>query len=65
MALPEMREGAHAGAQAAPAMNSKLLWLMVGVAIILGYVLYLSLAPRSRLEIDPHARQEIEKAKHR
>jgi hypothetical protein len=46
-------------------MNSKLLWLMVGVAIILGYALYLSLASRDRLEIDPHARQEIEKAKHR
>jgi hypothetical protein len=65
MAMPEMREGAHAGPQAAPAMNSKLLWLIVAVAIILGYVLYLSLASRDRLEIDPHARQEIEKAKHR
>jgi hypothetical protein len=46
-------------------MKSKLLWLIVAVAVILGYVLYLSLASKGRLEIDPHARQEIEKAKHR
>ncbi len=46
-------------------MKSKLLWLIVAVAIVLGYVLYLSRASRGRLEIDPHARQEIEKAKHR
>jgi len=47
-------------------MKSKLLWLIVvAVAIILGYVLYLSVASRDRSGIDPHARQEIEKAKHR
>jgi hypothetical protein len=46
-------------------MKSKLLWLIVAVAIILGYTLYLSLASRGNLEVDPHARQEIEKAKHR
>ena len=39
-------------------MKSKLLWLIV--AIILGYALYLSMASRDCLEIDPHARQEIE-----
>lgn len=46
-------------------MKSKLIWLFVAVAIILGYALYLSMASRDRLQIDPHARQEIEKAKHR
>jgi hypothetical protein len=46
-------------------MKSKLLWLIVAVAIILGYALYLSMASGGRLQIDPHARQEIEKAKHR
>jgi hypothetical protein len=47
------------------AMKSKLLWLIVAVAIILSFALYWSLASRRRVEIDPHARQEIEKAKHR
>lgn len=46
-------------------MKSKVLWLIVAVAVIPGYALYLSLASRRRSEIDPHARQEIEKAKHR
>jgi cytochrome c-type biogenesis protein CcmH/NrfF len=46
-------------------MKSKLLWLIVAVAIILGYALYLSRTSRGHSEIDPHARQEIEKAKHR
>jgi hypothetical protein len=46
-------------------MKSKLLWLIVAGAIILGCTLYFSMASKDRLEIDPHARQEIEKAKHR
>jgi hypothetical protein len=46
-------------------MKSKLLWLIVAVTIILGYALYLSMASKGRLEIDPHAYQEIEKAKRR
>jgi hypothetical protein len=46
-------------------MKSKLFWLIVAIAVILGCALYLSLASRDRLEIDPHARQEIERAKHR
>jgi hypothetical protein len=46
-------------------MKSKLLRLIVAVAIILGYALYLSMASKGRSEIDFHARQEIEKAKHR
>jgi hypothetical protein len=46
-------------------MKSKLLWMIVVGVIILGYALYLSLASRRGLEIDPHARREIEKAEHR
>jgi hypothetical protein len=46
-------------------MKSKLLWLIVPVVIILAYALYLSLASRSHLVIDPHASGEIEKAKRR
>jgi hypothetical protein len=45
-------------------MKSKLFWLIVAIAFILGCALYLSRASRGRSEIDPHARQEIEKAKH-
>jgi hypothetical protein len=46
-------------------MKSKLLWLIVGVALILGCVLYFYRASRNRLDIDPHAAEEIEKAKRR
>ncbi len=46
-------------------MKSKLLWLFVAVALILGYALYSSLASRGHSGIDPHASQEIEKAKRR
>jgi hypothetical protein len=46
-------------------MKSKLLWLIVAVAIILGYALYLFRPSKSRLEVDPRAAGEIEKAKRR
>jgi len=45
-------------------MKSKLLWLMVAVAI-LGCAIYWYKVSRSKLEIDPHAREEIDKAKRR
>ncbi len=45
-------------------MKSKLLWLIVASAI-LGCAVYWYEASRNRLEIDPHAAQEIEKAKRR
>jgi hypothetical protein len=51
--------------QRKPPMRPKFLWLIVAVAIILGCVIYFSLSSRRRLEIDPHARQEIEKARQR
>lgn len=40
-------------------------WLIAGVALILGYALYLSRASKPSLNVDPHAREEIEKAKRR
>jgi len=43
-------------------LKSKLLWLIFGVAILVACVLYLSRASRSRLDIDPHAAEEIKKA---
>jgi hypothetical protein len=45
-------------------MKSKLLWLIVAVAI-LGCAIYWYQASKSKLEIDPHAAGEIEKAKRR
>jgi hypothetical protein len=46
-------------------MKSKLLWLIVGAALVLGCVLYFYRASRNSLEIEPHAAEEIEKAKRR
>ena len=45
-------------------MKSKLLWLIVAVAI-LGCALYWYQASKNQLQIDPHAAEEIEKAKRR
>ena len=45
-------------------MKSKLLWLIAVVAV-LGCALYWYEASKNRLEIDPHAAEEIEKAKRR
>jgi hypothetical protein len=41
-----------------------LLWLIVA-ALVIGFVLYLSRTSSNRLNIDPHAAEEIEKAKRR
>jgi len=46
-------------------MKSKLLWLLVAIAIVLGCALYRYEASKNRLDIDPHAAEEIEKAKRR
>ncbi len=45
-------------------MKSRLLWLIVSLAILTG-ALYLYLSSRNHLEIDPHAAEEIKKAKRR
>jgi hypothetical protein len=46
-------------------MKRALPWLIVAAAMILGYILYSSRASKPYLNIDPHAREEIEKAKRR
>jgi hypothetical protein len=46
-------------------MRRTLPWLIVIVALIAAYVFYSSRASEPRLNIDPHAREEIEKAKRR
>jgi hypothetical protein len=46
-------------------MRKALPWLIVIVVIILAYVFYSSRASEPRLNIDPHAREVIEKAKRR
>ena len=42
----------------------KLLWLVVVAALVIGFVLYRSRSA-SHLDVDPHAREDIEKAKRR
>ncbi len=46
------------------AMKSKILWLIV-VAAITGCAIYWYQASRNRLDIDPDAAKEIERAKRR
>ena len=46
-------------------MRRALLWLIVVAAMILAYLFYSSRPSEPRLNIDPHAREEIEKAKRR
>ena len=45
-------------------MNRTLLWLVVVAALVIGFVLYRSRSARN-FNVDPHAREEIEKAKRR
>jgi hypothetical protein len=45
-------------------MNRTLLWLIVAAILMIGLVLYRS-RPGRNLDIDRHAREEIEKAKRR
>jgi hypothetical protein len=45
-------------------MKSKLVWLIVAAAILV-FAVYLYEASKNRLQIEPHAAEEIEKAKRR
>ena len=45
-------------------MKVKLVWMIVAL-IVLGFVLYRSPSAKPRLKVEPHAAQEIEKAKGR
>lgn len=44
-------------------MNRTLLWLIVAAVLAIGLLLYVSRP--GNLQVDPHAREEIEKAKRR
>jgi hypothetical protein len=46
------------------ALNRTLLWLLVAVALTIGFLLYRSRSSRN-LNADPHSRELIEKAKRR
>ena len=46
-------------------MKHTILWLVLAGGIILAYVLYQSGRGGSKLEVEPHAAEEIEKAKGR
>jgi len=46
-------------------MRRILPWVIVAAAMIVAYVLYSSRTSEPGLNIDPHARGEIEKAKRR
>jgi hypothetical protein len=45
-------------------MKRTLLWLIVAAILVIGLVLYRSRSGRN-LDVDPHAREVIEKAKRR
>jgi hypothetical protein len=45
-------------------MNRTLLWLIVAAILVIAFVFYRSRLGRN-LDVDPHARHEIEKAKRR
>ena len=46
-------------------MKVKLVWMIVALIVVLGFVLYRSRSAKPRLNVEPHAAQEIEKAKRR
>ncbi len=46
-------------------MQKILLWLILAAAIVIAIVLYRSHTSSSRLNVEPHAAEEIEKAKRR
>jgi hypothetical protein len=44
-------------------MNRSLVWVIVAVVLVIALLFYRS--RRTNLDVDPHAREEIEKAKRR
>jgi len=45
-------------------MKKALLWLFI-IVLVIAFVFYRSRSPRSNLNVEPHAREVIEKAKRR
>jgi hypothetical protein len=46
-------------------MKVKLVWIIVALIAVIGFVLYRSQSAMPRLNVEPHAAQEIDKAKRR
>jgi len=46
-------------------MKWLLVFVIVAAVLVIGLLLYRSHAAADRLQVDPHAQQEIEKAKRR
>lgn len=46
-------------------MRRVLLWLLLSVALLIGVVAYRSRSSKLGLDVEPHAAEEIEKAKRR
>jgi hypothetical protein len=43
----------------------QVIWLIIAAVAILAYILYQSRRVSNDLDVEPHAAEEIEKAKHR
>ena len=54
------RDGVHRLAY----LKRKSLWLLVAAALVIGWIIYRSRSG-SNLNVEPHAREEIEKARER
>jgi len=46
-------------------MSKTLLWILFIVLAVAGYVVYRQRADRPQLNVEPHAAEEIEKARRR
>jgi hypothetical protein len=45
-------------------MNRTFIWLIIAAVLVVGFVFYRSRSGRN-LDVDPHIREQIEKAKRR
>jgi hypothetical protein len=46
-------------------MKGIVIWLFIAAALVIGFAVYRSHTSKSRLNVEPHAAKEIEKAKRR
>ena len=51
--------------ESGPNLKQILLWLIVAAALVIAFAIYGSQSSRLDLNVDPHARKEIEKAMRR
>ena len=60
-----MGSNRHGHSRTLISMKSILIWLLVAAILAIGIVAYRSQTTGSRLKVEPHAAEEIEKAKQR